>query len=465
MTAFYQAGAPPEKLNLFDASNPCPVSDEGRGTSTPDANLERWKTVRALIDDAITSPDSPLDDVIDRHTHALDPVEQGIVRRMALTAMRLLPDAPVDQVDLDPLPATIVTADGTVTASVAFQYGFDLPSGREIYRLKTGRSGSSELERAVVSIAGTIEGAASDLNVLTGEITALAAPEDPATLIDSAVEQSRSESSTPDPNPFCVTCRRVATCGSYPSGRRVLPSNCLTVAITKTDLSRLGQCERRVAWNRFHQIPRAQRDHQRLALDRGILFHDLITSAADGDPEAVLESVLSEVSPAERADYEQMFWTHSRMLEAESLTLRMPKRWAGTTFIAGEAHEMKAVTVLGEIDFTADDGAGLALVEIKTGLVSDGQIESDLYAVGVASWFRARGRDVPELTVHRHFVTEPEGVCDSLTYDGEGLERAEARLRAMVEPVFGWQRDRPSDVAPTFGEWCQSCEFETICRP
>ena len=175
--------------------------------------------------------------------------------------------------------------------------------------------------------------------------------------------------------------------------------------------------------------------------------------------------MLSEVSPAERADYEQMFWTHSRMLEAELLTLRMPKRWAGTTFIAGEAHEMKAVTVLGEIDFTADDGAGLALVEIKTGLVSDGQIESDLYAVGVASWFQARGRDVPELTVHRHFVTEPEAVCDSLTYDGEGLEHAEARLRAMVEPVFGWQRDRPSDVAPTFGQWCQSCEFETICRP
>ena len=463
MTAYYQTGPPPERLNLFAASNPCPVSDEGRGTATPDANLERWKVVRALVDDLLLSDDS-LEEVAARHVGGLDEVEAAIVRRMAATAERLFPDAPLDRIDPDPLPATLVSDDDAVTASVAFQYAFDLPTGREIFRLKTGRSSSSDLEKAIVALSGTVEGVPSDLNVFTGEITELEPPVDPGSLLDEAVERWRSDAVTPEPNPFCVTCRRVATCGQYPSERRVLPSNCLTVAMTKTDLSKIEQCRRRVAWSRFHQIPKTAGSSDSEAISRGILFHDLVTAAVDGDPETVLESVLDRIPPEQRADYEQMFATHLDMLGREALTIRRPSVWAGATFLDGEPHQMRAVTVIGEIDLTADDGNGLALVEIKTGAVSEDRFESDLYAVGVASWFRARGRAHPPLTVHRHFVRDDGGRCESRSYDADEIAAATERLRTAIAPAFDWQPDRPSQVDPSFGEWCGSCEFETICR-
>ena len=260
-------------------------------------------------------------------------------------------------------------------------------------------------------MSGTVDGTPSDLNLHTGEVTELGPPEASSELLDAAFETARQERSRVEPNPFCVTCRRVATCGAYPSGRRVLPVNCVTVALTKTDLSRLGRCERRVAWSRFHQIPRADRGEDSASIRRGIVFHDLITQAVDGDPSAVLDGVLHLIPAEERADFESMFTTHLALLESERLTIRKPKVWAGSTFLHGEPHEMRAATVLGEIDLTADDGDGLALVEIKTGAVTSDQSEADLYAVGVAAWFRGRGRKVPRLTVHRHFVRPPDGEC------------------------------------------------------
>ncbi len=49
--------------------------------------------------------------------------------------------------------------------------------------------------------------------------------------------------------------------------------------------------------------------------------------------------------------------------------------------------------------------------------------------------------------------------------DAEGIDAAEERLRSVVAPAFKWQIDRPSSVVPTYGQWCQVCEFEPICRP
>ena len=144
MTAFYQVGGPPERLNLFDVSNPCPVSDKGRGTARPDSVLERWKTMRALVDDLLLTGDVEFDAVVDRHTAALDPVERDIVRGLAVRAIRLLPEVEPDAIDFEPLAATVISDDEMLSASVAFQYAFDLPTGRELYRLKIGRSGSSD---------------------------------------------------------------------------------------------------------------------------------------------------------------------------------------------------------------------------------------------------------------------------------------------------------------------------------
>lgn len=465
VTAFYQTGGPPERLDLFATSNPCPVSNEGRGTARPDAVLERWKTMRTLVDDLLLNAGGDVDEVIDRHTRALDPVEASIVRGLAATAVRLLPDVEPDAVDLEPLAATVISEDETLSARVAFQYAFDLPTGRELYRLKIGRSGSSELERAVVALSGTVDGTPSDLNLHTGEITELAPPEAPTALLDDAFEEARRTESGIEPNSFCVTCRRVATCGAYPSGRRVLPTTCETVAVTKTDLVKLGQCERRVAWSRVHQIPRADRVDDSAALNRGILFHELATQLAESGSGGDVARALSRVAPEDRADFEHMLTEHQRLLDAEHLSIRKSKRWAGLTIVEGEGYEMRAVTLLGEIDFTADDGSGLALVEIKTGAAVDEPVESDLYALGVAAWFRANGLAVPELTVHHHFVRQHPGECHSVRYDEAQLAAADRRMRAAIAPILRWERDRPSSVAPTYGQWCQSCEFEATCRP
>ncbi len=68
------------------------------------------------------------------------------------------------------------------------------------------------------------------------------------------------------------------------------------------------------------QIPRADRGEDSASIRRGIVFHDLITQAVDGDPSAVLDGVLHLIPPEERADFESMFTTHLALLESERLT-------------------------------------------------------------------------------------------------------------------------------------------------
>ncbi len=124
------------------------------------------------------------------------------MRGLAVRAIRLLPEVEPDAIDFKPLAATVISDDEMLSASVAFQYAFDLPTGRELYRLKIGRSGSSELERAVVALSGTVDGTPSDLNLHTGEVTELGPPEASSELLDAAFETARQERSGSSPTRF-----------------------------------------------------------------------------------------------------------------------------------------------------------------------------------------------------------------------------------------------------------------------
>lgn len=132
----------------------CPTID-GIGTKMPDANLVRWKAVYESLKDWHETDDSP-EEIIDRQFAWMDPVQKDITAALFATARNLLPRQEGETIDWDPPPHQVDHAELNATLKAYVQAAVTGPNGRELFKLKTGKSGTSDTELAVL-LAGMPE--------------------------------------------------------------------------------------------------------------------------------------------------------------------------------------------------------------------------------------------------------------------------------------------------------------------
>lgn len=455
-----------QKIKIRDLGHPCGAATRGPRTKQPTARLDRWVILRDLLVDAWKNPTEPQEDILHRHLQALSQLERDLIRRMFLNVRRILPVPEGAEINLEGQSSNYDAPDAGVTTSIFLTWSIALPDGKtEHFRLKTGRSGTTPDEAAVIwSAAGSNE-TFYDVMAWPGEVEEIARPPSLEEHLRTTIENSPAlRAPQLRPGRYCLWCDRSARCGAYPPADDVpVATYARTVNLSKTDLIDLGICERRVAWRRVHGIPYDDGEDpaETEELSQGIEFHRML-SAAHGtdDPATAIDNFLRTMPLSEISDLKHMWDNHMALIEAEGLTIRRTEYPVGISFVDGPKQDLRGVTLIALIDLTARDLEGMpAAIEVKTGAWRVAEIENDLYALGVRPLIPP---EVP-IVIHRHHVRKDPPACERVEYSHSDLVEAEARLRERLAPALRWSWDDPLQPPYQVGAWCQGCRHQGTC--
>ncbi len=301
----YDYGPETINLRLTERLAHCPAAT-GAGTQMPRGNLDRWVIVR----DACASwhNGSEVDQVITDHFSVLDPVQRGVCTALFRLYTNLMQGVRDGAEDLEggfvvvPHP----TADASTQAHVTFTLRGE--SGPELVKLRTGRTGSNDWEKAVLLTGKDPEDSVIEIMAATGEIEEITMSEEAREAAVAEIFSTWDSQQATDgflgtkPGWWCYTCPRPARCGQYPTadGHRV-SANTRTIRMSKTWVMALRYCQRRVAWKQVYGIPEDDgTDDDDWRRDRGIAFHDLLATALTAEnPQAAFDAALQGVPGSE----------------------------------------------------------------------------------------------------------------------------------------------------------------------
>ena len=447
----------------------CPASTRGRRLPGPDASLERWKALNgAIVQWASERPDPNVERIERDLFGSFDQAQQRILRRWLASAREVIGDAVLDDA---PPAARVFSDDGSVVLRQAITYELTHPEGdRELLRLKIGNPSSAE-ETAVL-VAGTDADAhLGDLLAEPGQVSEIDRDTEAA---DEAIEQlfrqyAADEPGDPVPGFHCWLCDRAAVCGVYPNpwgddlprGRRIR-----SVKVSRSTLSRLGQCERRVAWKAIHQMPAAEDDRPDapgIGRSRGSVFHNAAEMAIlDGDPAGVIAAHAAALPASEQDDLHLLWERHEDLCASEPhpVTMTATELPFGVTIPVAESETV--VVAIGTIDAAGREADGTAaVVEHRTGSRAEiPHLEQELYAVAASQTAR-----VDRVAVHHHFLrADGDEACTRRVFEAADLEAALKDLRDAAETIAGWSPTDSLEAEYTVGDWCRLCPYEGLCK-
>ncbi len=461
----------PSRLHIADVllEAACPASRLPGRTRSPSAALDRWKAVL----DCITqwhANGAPADATRIEHDllGAFDPVQ----RELCTTAFRAWRDHIGGEgvVGFDPAWPSVTSRDGAHYLSAPMQVEITHEDGSVEHIKLKATAPTSEEERAVVTLGG--EGGVDYLEVLLdpGQVDAL--PIDPtraealvSTLFDLAGRE-REKSPEYVPGFHCWRCRRLSVCSRFPSLTSAPPpSNTPSVALSKTTLSHLGQCARRVAWKSLFHVPTpTDDDFGGRALSMGVGFHAaLATALLDDDPDGVMAAHAQGLPASEQAEFLGLWDAHVALtrVEAHPVDTTITELPIGCTAPASGAEGAQAITFLGIADAAGREADGTpAVIEHRTTMASMlPHLEQELYAVAGAAAVGAN-----RIAIHHHWLRAPtDEACTRRVFEPDDLVRAAKRLTEAAREIAGWSREDATDAPFGIGAWCEWCPYQALC--
>ena len=473
---------PPLRLKAADLESidACPAS-AGGGSRLPTAALDRWIAVRYALEEALTNG-GDVDSAVENNAAWLDPVQRGLVTELVANGVLIL-GASDAEVEFDP-EVNVVTIDHP-SLNIEFASYFQIvvsdphdPTKAEHLKIRTGRTGTPPSEAAIL-VTGAEGGVPfADLMLRDGTIEPIEMSREEVDreigrLCELAGREPDSRNRTPGWQ--CYRCDRVATCGQYPpsEGGRVGRRH-RTIRISKSDVVRLDQCHRRIAWKAVFGIPKDSGDEAGPAAATGLLFHEILAEILlSGDPDGTFLEVVQHVSRDDRDAMTVLYDRHKQIESSHvSVDYGRTEYQVGATFILegldtdGDGNVRQgaavAVTVIARTDAVGREPDNTpAVIEHRTGTTSNriDERETALYAVSVA---RLLGVDT--VAVHQHSLGAPgDPECIRMLYDAEMLAAADRMLDVVLEPVATWNPVDALEPEYSVGEWCTTCEYRDRC--
>jgi hypothetical protein len=472
---------PPRRLNIRELIllDLCPAS-QGPKASMPSAQLERWTAVVDAIGDwyRIEQGYEDIDDIEDRHMGRLDPVQRQITSALFTVYRRIMSKAPGEVVEFETQYSEVWDRPANTTMSAATQLSTTSVAGTQRVKIRTGRSGVSP-EEAAVLVEGCDPGASViEVDLAHGEVNdvIVGAAERNETIerLFSVPARAKDRIGTM-PGLHCFRCGRSTRCGQYPAldtGR--LGSESRGVLISKKWLAKLATCERQAAWATLYGIPKDDPEDDAGEVGRlGSSFHAGAASALVAtDPEVAFAAYVSSASPSEQADLLQLWDNHKSLVESEPNPIEIKRVEYGIGATAhvsdvgndpgaeGRSVGVVAVAMAGFADAVGRETDGTpAVLELRTGGGSSLPMEPELYAVG-AHLLTKRS----PVAVHTHRIGNPADLaCERFLFGDAELERAKGVLLDAAIVVASWHPDNALTPSLSVGDWCRWCQFEARC--
>lgn len=477
---------PADRIDLreLELRERCPAA-RGSGSALPSAHLDRWKALYdAIVDWHHNDSTDAIEVIVDiqrRLFGSWDAVQRHLLVEAFGAYRRLHPRDALD-IELDPPGAAWEHPETNTRLTVAVQLDVQTRSGWEAVRIKTGRNGSSVVEAAAFYRPDEHR-TLVDVQVANDDRVTVPKPDDPEEILaevarrwDRTVDLPRERKA----GLHCYACDRVARCGQYPALGGDVGRWTRTIRISKTRLADFDQCPRSAVWPVLYGIPADDHDDDlagSTGLSLGNAFHQTVAAALrSDDPEALYSAACSSVPSSEAAELRLLFDRHTELWNSESHPVEVRKteyQFGVTLVVDGVRHDQKGVIVPQPVAVSllcATDVNGIesdrvaAVVEHRTGVASRArEYEADLYAVSAWQALRQLGRDVDGVAVHFHHLRLDPAECDRRYYDGEAVDQAVERLKAVASRLAALSPTDALEADYRPGEWCGWCEWAHRC--
>jgi len=415
-----------------------------------------------------------------------DPVQRAILVEL-FTAYRRLHHPGVTDVDVNPEGGRWDHRETNTKVTVGVQLDVHDGGNWEAVRIKTGRSGTTELEAAAFYRPGE-QRILVDVQLSADDRVTIPRPDPDASgrlLVDVA---RRWDATIDRPHNrvaglHCYSCDRPARCGQYPvieGGVGDIGRWTRTIRISKTRLAALERCQRSSLWPALYAIPKDDPDEGEstsAGLALGNSFHEAVAAALLAeDPDAVFGAACDTVPKSEADDLQSLFDRHGRLWESEAhpVTAHNTEYQFGVTLVVdGLAADSRgitrskpvAVTMMCATDVNGWESENVAaVVEHRTGVASKAlDNEADLYAASAWAALDQTGRDVDGVAVHFHHLRNDPPECERHFFDSEEVGRAIRRLQTVAARIAALHPQDATEPLANPGQWCEWCEWVHRC--
>lgn len=464
----------------------CPGSEfkKYNTTHTPNSNLQRWKSVNEAIIDWLVNQ-APEEVAVNQAEENNFKYFDKLQRKISSDLFKRFRDIYHKNTanlnaDFPSSSVSRIVNNEEVFINAHTQFEFEDEVSTEYVKLKTGKSGVSDLDKAVILKTKLVNETFYVADLYKNELVEIDGIENAEDIIDNnflLLEDFINENIKLTSGSHCTLCQRSSSCGEYPSiNGEATKSNYRGIVISKTNLLNKDNCERQFAWKTQYGIPKEEKESDPFPMNVGISFHKFsgVMLLNNENPHksgevARLKNLLSaedeEVALEVIKKYQQLL---NQIKDFKNLEITSRERVLGFTAITDGIVQNKsnkvydgkiAVTFMGSADLVGRlDGIPL-VIELKTGAqLPQHSAEAELYALG--AFIQTKEREV--IVLHIYTNDKEEKIVERRFTQDQVVALGD-KFNSIAKTVGHWN---PSDALQpkfTVGDWCNFCDFQNTC--
>ena len=360
-----------------------------------------------------------------------------------------------------------------------FTYEFADSDYSEYIRLKTAHDPEPALiDRAIIS-----KFQSNNENFITAalskdDLIEIDMVENPDEIIDKhfeILENYINNKQKRTPGNHCNFCNMSSTCGQFPLVSEGKVNNRVRqLKVSKTNLVKLNNCERRAAWNVQYGLPRE--DYLEFETESDATkFHKysqkLLVNSKENLDLNNIDNFHEVASDEDQVTRHNLFKKYqgliSELQEYSNLEIKDSEYQLGFTCIAdgvdlknGKAVDKKVATVfMGKADLVGRvDGVPL-IIELKTRPeIPEDLLESQLYALGASKLLK-----VDEVIVLHIYSLDDKTTSKERRYEESELDSIKLKFEDIAIKTGSWLPYNALSPKYNVGDWCSFCEFKNTC--
>lgn len=360
-----------------------------------------------------------------------------------------------------------------------FTYEFADSDYSEYIRLKTAHDPKPALiDRAIISKFQSENEDFLTAALSKDDLIEIDMVDNPDEIIDQhfkIIEQYINNKQKRTPGNHCNFCNMSSTCGQFPLVSEGKVNNRVRqIKVSKTNLVKFNNCERRAAWNVQYGLPRE--DYLEFETESDATkFHKysqkLLVNSTDNLDLNNINNFHEVASDEDEVTRDKLFNKYkgliSELQEYSNLEIKDSEYQLGFTCIAdgidlknGKAVDKKVATVfMGKADLVGRiDGVPL-IIELKTRPeIPEDLLESQLYALGASKLLK-----VDEVIVLHIYSLDDKTITKERRYEESELDSIKLKFEDIATKTGSWLPYNALSPKYNVGDWCVFCEFKNTC--
>lgn len=468
--------------NQIKAINKCHVSI-GKNNQLAAPKLKRWEDLnRAIIDWRINdAKEETAIKVAEKNNFQFyDEIQKKILSDLFSRYRELYPKSDAEfNFQYITKEVTQEINEQEYAIATYFTYEYNYGENVELVRLKTAYDPDPDLiDRAIMTKLQNANEEYITAALEKNDLDEVDLIENPDQVIDEyfkILENYLNNRQKRNPGDHCNSCNWPSRCGQFPLlNADKITNRVREVKVSKTNLLKLVECERRAAWNVQYGLPKE--NYIEYETDsQAVKFHKYSQQMLVGNENFADEKNTMKfndlTSTEDGITREKLYKKYQELVlqlrEYENLSIRKSEYNVGFTCIVdgvenkdGKVVEKKVATIfMGRADLVGYADGTPIIIELKTRPedVKD-QLEAQLYALGVSQLMKTE-----EIIVLHVYSLDDVTLQKERRYSSSELLSMTEKFEDIAKKSGSWLPFDALNPKFSVGAWCEVCEFKNTC--